>query len=131
LIQNPKVWVTEILWKVLIDHTHIHDARWIIGGDLNSSETFDYQKKNRPRGNFEIIERMNAIGLFDALRSYHQRLVPTYKNNSGGEIIHQLDHLYMSKCLLDVVSDCQTGSHKDVFESKLSDHLPIIASVEI
>ena len=33
--------------------------------------------------------------------------------------------------LLDAVKDCQTGSHEDVFDSKLSDHLPIIASVEI
>ena len=131
LNQNPHVWATEILWKVLVDYPSIQDAPWIVGGDLNSSETFDYQKKNRPRGNLEIIERMNALGLFDALRTHHGCLVPTHKNNRGGKIIHQLDHLYMSKSLVESIKDCQIGRHEDVFDSKLSDHVPIIATIEI
>ena len=131
LEQNPHVWATEILWKCLLDHPLIHSDGWIVGGDLNSSETFDYLWGSSPRGNLEIIDRMNALGLYDALRTQHGRLVPTHRNNRGGKVIHQLDHLYMSKHLLDAVKDCQTGSHEDVFDSKLSDHLPIIASVEI
>ena len=131
LQQNPDVWATEILWKCLYDHPLLYSESWLVGGDLNSSETFDYQRKNRPRGNLEIIERMNALGLYDALRTHHGCLVPTHRNNRGGKIIHQLDHFYMSKHLLDVMKDCQTGSHEDVFDSKLSDHLPIICSIDV
>jgi exonuclease III len=131
LNQNPHVWATEILWKVLVDHPSIQEATWIVGGDLNSSETFDYLWGSSPRGNLEIIERMNALGLFDALRTHHGCLVPTHKNNRGGKIIHQLDHLYMSKSLVESIKDCQIGRHEDVFDSKLSDHVPIIATIEI
>ena len=131
LEQNPHVWATEILWKCLLDHPLIHSDAWIVGGDLNSSETFDYLWGSSPRGNLEIIERMNALGLYDALRTRHGRLVPTHRNNRGGKVIHQLDHLYMSKHLLDAVNYCQTGSHEDVFDSKLSDHLPIICSIDV
>lgn len=130
LTQNPHVWATEILWKVLVDHPIIHSEPWIVGGDFNSSETFDYMWGSSPRGNLEIIERMNAIGLFDALRTHHGCLVPTHKNNRGGKIIHQLDHLYLSNALIDAVKDCQIGRHEDVFETNLSDHVPIIATVE-
>jgi exonuclease III len=128
LEQNPHVWATEILWKCLLDHPHIHSDGWIVGGDFNSSETFDYLWGSSPRGNLEIIERMNALDLYDALRTHHGRLIPTHKNNRGGKIIHQLDHLYMSRYLIDAVQDCFTGRHEDVFDSNLSDHLPIICT---
>lgn len=131
LKQNPHVWATEILWKCLIDHPLIHSDGWIVGGDFNSSETFDYLWGSSPRGNLEIIERMNALGLYDALRTQYGCLVPTHKNNRGGKVIHQMDHLYMSRHLLDAVTDCCTGTHEDVFEGNLSDHLPIICSIDV
>ena len=40
LTKNPKVWMTEIVWSAL-EHTVSADQTWIVGGDYNSSETFD------------------------------------------------------------------------------------------
>jgi hypothetical protein len=47
---NPKVWVTELLWSALQKRDTSDSAAWIVGGDLNASETFD----QRPLGRGEI-----------------------------------------------------------------------------
>ncbi|MGI8944353.1 MAG: endonuclease/exonuclease/phosphatase family protein, partial [Qipengyuania sp.] len=83
LENNPDLWCTEILWKLLIDEQEIGSRPLMIGGDFNSSETFDHWG-DKPRGNLEIIERMNALGLFDALRHYQGKLIPTFRNPKGG-----------------------------------------------
>lgn len=129
LIHNPKVWLTEILWKLLSDNPDFKSYSWIVGGDFNSSETFDHCWKGGPRGNKEIIDRMNALGLYDALRSKNGGLVPTFKSPRGGKLIHQMDHLYMTNDLLIAASDCYTDHHDIIFGGNLSDHLPIIADL--
>ena len=40
------------------------DTNWIVGGDFNSSVKSD---DLRDRGNWEIVDRMNALGLTDCL----------------------------------------------------------------
>ncbi len=132
---NPEVWATEILWSGL-KNTIKDRETWIVGGDFNSSETFDkeYQKEHNFKtgglvsaGNKEIRERMYALGFKECLREYSGRLTPTYKHSSGG-IVHQLDHLYVSSILHSRLSNCITGDQNIVFGGSLSDHLPIIGT---
>jgi len=96
LKQNPDVWVTEILWSALKNARLDHDTTWIIGGDLNSSETFD---EPASRGNDEVLQRMKNLGLVECLREYIGKLVPTFRNPRDGRIDHQLDHLFVTNNL--------------------------------
>lgn len=124
---NPELWLTEILWALLRDQSTSTNKRWIVGGDFNSSETFDYMWKGGPRGNLEIINRMNGLELKECLRSYNRQLVPTFKNASNGRIIHQIDHLYVSTSIYDRLRNCYVGDSAEIFDKQLSDHLPIVA----
>ncbi|SRR6266496_1039640 len=127
---NKELWCTEILWSALKNKSSINNYNWLIGGDFNSSETFDYLWPGGPRGNKEIIERMNSLDLTECLRGFQQKLTPTFKNSRGDKVIHQIDHLYASNNLYKTLSSCITGNAKDIFENRLSDHLPIIADFE-
>lgn len=129
LTQNRDVWPTEILWASLRSMNIAADQPFVVGGDFNSSETFDTHWGGGPRGNRELIERMNALGLHDCLRTFQGRLTPTFRSPRGGSVIHQLDHIYVTSSLLDKLVRCDVGSAERVFHSKpaLSDHLPIVA----
>ena len=126
LNNNPDVWVTEILWSGLKGTMPLSDDQWIVGGDFNSSETFDYLWKGCPSGNREILDRMDDLGLKECLRTYNGELVPTFKNASNGKLIHQLDHLFISEGLSSSLERCLVGNAARVFGESLSDHLPII-----
>jgi exonuclease III len=126
---NSQVWLTELLWAALLDSCDpTNPAPWVIGGDLNSSETFDYSGQS---GNLEILQRMRDLGLVECLRHFNGALVPTFRNPRGGKIIHQLDHLFVSASLGSRLVMCTTADHARVFDSSLSDHLPIIADFAI
>jgi len=131
LTQNPDVWATEILWACLRSMELREDDPFVVGGDFNSSETFDTLWRGGPRGNLEVMERMNALGLRDCLRTFQGRLTPTFAH-SAGTVIHQLDHLYVTSRLLDRLIHCSVGSAERVFGTtpSLSDHLPIVATFE-
>jgi exonuclease III len=124
-LQNHDVWVTELLWATLKSMSISAEEPFIMGGDLNSSETID---NPRPRGNREVMDRMNALGFYDCLRMFKGRLIPTFRH-SGGSIVHQLDHLYVTPTMLSRLAWCDVGSAEHVFGSSpmLSDHLPIVA----
>ena len=104
----------------------LSDDQWIVGGDFNCSETFDYLWKGGPSGNREILDRMDDLGLTECLRTYNGELVPTFKNASNGNIIHQLDHLFVSDGLSYSLERCNTGDVSKVFDKSLSDHVPVI-----
>jgi exonuclease III len=125
LTQNRDVWMTELMWATLRSMSISAEEPFIVGGDLNSSETFD---DPRPRGNREIQDRMNALGFYDCLRMFNGKLTPTFRT-SRGSIVHQLDHLYTTPCLLSKLAWCDVGASGRIFESTpmLSDHLPIVA----
>jgi hypothetical protein len=65
---NPDVWVTDVLWAALQNAISGNDT-WVVGGDCNSSETFDvdWQDRNKKRfgirssGNAEFLERMFSL----------------------------------------------------------------------
>jgi len=124
---NPNVWCTEILWSALISNSNIKNENWIVAGDFNSSVTFDYLWKGGPRGNQEIIDRMNLIGFTECLNSYSGELVPTFKNPKGGKTIHQMDHMYVTEHLFSSLDKSYVGDSFEVFEKSISDHLPIIS----
>lgn len=130
---NPDVWATEILWSGL-KKAELKNSNWIIGGDFNSSETFDkdWQIRNKVKyglqssGNKEILDRMENLGLTECLRKYNNgKIIPTFKHSSG-EIAHQIDHLFITDKLFPRITNCTVGDPTIVFD-KLSDHLPIIA----
>jgi exonuclease III len=126
LSQNNRLWAFDILHSWLKEQNI--KSNWIIAGDFNTSETFDYLWKGGPIGSLEYIQRLESIGLKECLRHFSNTLVPTFKNPKGGKIIHQLDHMYATKNLLDSLIDCKTPEHDFIFGSNLSDHLPIIST---
>lgn len=128
LAQSRDVWATELMWAALRSMRIVNEEPFIVAGDLNSSETFDLWPGG-PRGNREIIERMNALGFYDCLRMFQGKLTPTFRTPRGGMVIHQLDHLYVTPMLLSRLARCDVGSKERVFEPRpmLSDHLPIVA----
>lgn len=125
---NPKVWVTELLWASLLD-AGTQQPPWIIGGDLNSSSTFDVLWPGGPHGNQEFFDRMTALGFSECLLQGQGKLTPTFRNPRGGKIIHQLDHLFLSNVLVPQLISCRAETGWGVFERSLSDHLPIVAEL--
>jgi len=136
LSKNPNVWATEIFWSALKNMVDENDM-WIVGGDYNSSETFDrdYQVKHRLKsglvseGNKEIRDRMYSLGFKECLLEYKRKLTPTYIN-ANKKIVHQLDHLYVTDNLFARILKCDTRDKSVIFGQYLSDHLPIIADFE-
>ena len=124
LDDNPDVWLTEILWCGLKNAQPQDTERWIVAGDLNSSETFDV--KWGPRGNKQVMDRMKDLGFYECLRGFQKELTPTFRHSSG-DIEDQLDHLFVTKSLSDELIESKTGDSSRVFDNSLSDHLPIIA----
>jgi hypothetical protein len=72
--QRLDVWMTELLWVTLKSLGITAEEPFIVGADLNSSETFD---SPRPRGNREIMERLNSLGFYDCLRMFKGQLLHT------------------------------------------------------
>jgi endonuclease/exonuclease/phosphatase family metal-dependent hydrolase len=130
LEQNPDVWCTEILWSLLKSSMSRQPGPWVIGGDFNSSETFDAWRVGG-RGNIEIVRRLNGLGLTECLRAHQGRLVPTFRSPRGGSVIHQIDHLYVSDSMLNRLIHCNAPMEDRIFTEGLSDHLPIVADFKI
>lgn len=131
LEKNSKVWGTELIWAALRYAIPIINKPWIVGGDFNSSPTFDYLWKGGPHGNQEVLDRMNALGLIECLFHSKGVLTPTFKNATDKKVIHQIDHLFVSTELISNLEFCETGKSQYVFENSLSDHLPIIADFSV
>jgi exonuclease III len=130
LPQHTKIFGTELLWATLGQMRLSPEERFVVAGDFNSSDTFDYPK---PRGNKTIMDRLNALGLNEVLRQFQGVLTPTFRSPRGGYVTHQLDHIYVSGILLAELVTCDIGSAERVFEPRpmLSDHLPIVAEFHV
>tara|TARA_B100000315_G_C14461859_1_gene534087 strand:- start:121 stop:939 length:819 start_codon:yes stop_codon:yes gene_type:complete len=137
LTKNPEVWMSEIIWSAL-KYTISKDEQWIVGGDYNSSETFDRKYKLIhgikggivSDGNKEIRDRMYDLGFKECLLEYNGKLTPTFRH-SNQQIIHQLDHLYVLEKLFSRIEKCEVGDQNKIFSNSLSDHLPIIADFKV
>ena len=130
LSQHTKIFGTELLWATLGVMQIQPTERFIVAGDFNSSETFDVP---RPRGNRDIMDRLNNLGLIEVLLHSRGELTPTFRTPRGGYITHQLDHMYVTKTLVEELVTCDVGSAERVFQPRpmLSDHLPIVAEFRI
>ena len=121
------LWITELLWATLKSMSIAVEDLFIVGGDLNSSETFDIPARSEEgqSGNHGSSE---LLGLYDCLRMYKGQLTPTFRH-SMSSFVHQLDYLYVTPRLLSRLTWCDVGSAERVWGSKptLSDHLPIVA----
>jgi len=125
------VWPTEILQNALLHELISIENHWIVGGDFNTSSTFDTLWPGGPRGCQEMIDRLYSLNLKEALFEYHGKLVPTFKNPKGGKIIHQIDHVFLSEGLFSKLSSSNVLDNEGVFENSLSDHLPIQVSINL
>lgn len=122
LTNNPELWFTEVLWSLLSNADGDDGALWIVAGDFNSSVLFDVPTD---RGNRQVIERMNGLRLTDCLSHFHGEPVPTFRH-SGGSVLHQLDYCYVNRPLLNRLAHARVPEREQVFDERLSDHLPIV-----
>ena len=99
-------------------------TNWIVGGDFNSSLLLDIPKD---RGNGEVVQRMNSLGLVDGLSLRNGGVVPTFQHSSGS-IDHQLDYVYLNKPMVDRLTRATVLPPSEVFgpTPRLSDHLPVL-----
>ena len=130
LENNPKIYCTEILWALLKDSLSKNSGSWIVAGDFNSSTTFDWMWGGKPRGNQEVIDRMNSLGLIDCLSSYQEHLVPTFQNSRGKKMVHQLDYVYLDEILSNKLVRSYVLDDRQIIENSISDHLPVVADLE-
>ena len=128
LTNNPEIWFTEILWALLRAASISDSTNWIVGGDFNSSVLFDEPKD---RGNREIIERLNSLGLTDCLSHFHDSPIPTFQHTKKS-VEHQLDYCYVNMPILGRLTEARVPRHEDIFHRnpRLSDHLPILCEFD-
>jgi hypothetical protein len=69
LKENPDVWGTELIWAALRSQD-LNAAQWIVGGDFNSSETFDYLW---PAGRVETGNSRIVCKIWDSLNAFGTR----------------------------------------------------------
>jgi len=124
---NKDLWLADLLRDCLRHSLRSRPTgTWIVGGDLNLSETFD-SWRGGPRGNREYLDGMIDLGLTECLRTHQGCLVPTFRNPRGGKVAHQIDHLFVTGDLAARLKECAVGDAEHIFGNSLSDHLPIIA----
>ncbi|MDA0986740.1 MAG: hypothetical protein O3A55_03970 [Bacteroidetes bacterium] len=129
-----KLWMTDLI-QFILENYITKNNNWIIGGDYNSSETFDKEYKRQHNiykgfgssGNKQIREDMYEMGFKECLFEFNKKLVPTFININNKVHVHQLDHLYVSKNIYGNIKNCFVGDKSLIFRNHLSDHLPIIA----
>ncbi len=76
LSQHTKIFGTELLWATLKAMQIQPTERVIVAGDFNSSGTFDNPK---PRGNRDIMDRLNNLRLTEVLLQSRGALTPTFR----------------------------------------------------
>ena len=131
LENSPKLWATELLWATLRHLFPMSTVPWIVGGDLNSSVTFDFMWPGGPHGNQEVQDRMIELNFTECLLHSQGQLTPTFMNANDKKVIHQIDHLFVPTKMLSELVSCNVGDSDQVFGGVLSDHLPIIADFSV
>lgn len=71
---------------------------------------------------------MQSIGLTECLRYTNGKLTPTFKKVRDGQLINQIDYMWVTQALVEKLESCAVGDSDQVFAQGLSDHLPIVAS---
>jgi exonuclease III len=125
LTQNDDIFVADLVLSA-IRPLVAENRQVLVGGDFNLSTTFDAWRRGG-RGNQEYLDRMAGLGLVECLAGFQRRLTPTFRNSRGGSVIHQMDHLFASAALAKQLRWCDVPPAEEIFQRRLSDHLPIIA----
>lgn len=102
----------------------------IIGGDFNMDEKFQKQLKKWGLLVREMKKELSKLGYMDVLYEKYGENTFTFLARSNKKP-YQLDYLFIPKDIERV--DIKVGDKNKIFNTKLklSDHLPIIATVEI
>lgn len=77
------------------------------------------------QGNRQVADRMNGLGRTGCPSHFHGGPVPTFRHD-GGSVPHQLDYCYVIRPLLNRLTRVRVPARAEVFDRRLSDHLPII-----
>jgi hypothetical protein len=120
------VYLTDVLLAALKQKKTGGAAAWVVGGDFNLSENFEWKWGSGPRGNKEFLDAMAGLRLVECLRHANGKLVPTFRH-CRGTVEDQIDHLFVSAALAKRLISCSVGDQDRVFGQCLSDHLPIVA----
>lgn len=130
LQHNDDIWLSDLLCDALGCRATLKDENWIVAGDFNAAPTFDDGPRGN-RGNREWLDRMRVIGLVECLATSAGQPTPTFRH-SRGSVRHQIDHLFVTRPLLDRLKDCRVPPHEEIWrtDGALSDHLPVIADFE-
>lgn len=122
---NPDVYVSDILRYALQEKNLIQWNRFI-WWDFNLSVSFD-KKTKWWRGNQHSIDRMQALWLQECIVKYNG-YTPTFRHSKGW-IVDQIDHIFLSKALVDVSISCKVDSQCLI--DRISDHAPIIIELDL
>ncbi len=115
--------------EIIYDHIKKNNKIIIIGGDFNMDKRFKKQLKHWGLLAMEIENRLSALGFKDVLEDHSEYsftfITPTNKKP------YQIDYLFIPKSLR--VPYVYVADENEIFNTKprLSDHLPILATVEI
>lgn len=130
---------TDVLMLALKESLSKEEA-WVIGGDLNMSQTFgeEYKKRHGLRGGIvisgtkDLFDGMRNIGLKECLYDYNSRVVPSFRNAQDHRIIHQIDHLFVTEKMFLRLKRCDVDDASKIFTRNylVSDHLPVIADFQ-
>ena len=116
--------------KILYGYIKSNRNKIIIGGDFNMDEKFQKQLKEWGILAREMKKELSKLGYIDVLYEKYDDNIFTFLAHSNKKP-YQLDYLFIPKDIKLV--DVKVGDKNKIFNTKpkLSDHLPIIATVEI
>jgi exonuclease III len=99
---------------------------FVVGGDLNTARLAEFVWPRHGHGHF--FERLAKSIFFDCHRKFHNIEQQTFFRN-GCRYPFQDDHLFVSYDLANKVKLCEVLNNE--FTRNLSDHIPLVAEVEL
>jgi len=116
--------------EILYGYIQGNRNKIIIGGDLNMDEKFQKQLKKWGLLARGMKKELSKLGYIDVLYEKYGENTFTFLARSNKKP-YQLDYLFIPKDVKLV--DVKVGDKNEIFNTKprLSDHLPIVATVEI
>lgn len=123
----PDEWASTTMHRIVSDITPlIHYGRkntmFAVGGDYNISTQWD---DGRWPSHKLVFDRLEDLGLVNATLEKHGKHLPTF---SWDNPIKQNDYIHLSGTRVKII-DCDIIRSEDL--KGMSDHIPLIASIEI
>ena len=102
-----------------------HSRYKLVGGDFNAGLLWD--KEYNTTTHKILFDRVEAFGLSNCHRRFHEQEVQTFRNKRGKP--WQLDHLFISYRLANKLTSCDVIDRESLYT--FSDHNPIVATLEV